>query len=208
MVSIKFYSAGGPSSGVELSGTFGQRIVSGYGSTTFGQPIILGEAQDITWITSSAGVPLGGTPIAQSGQMNNTKWMDASGVSVNSGVRTTLPITQSGHATIRIEVTETGNINISGAKLYAYNGTDIAFGPTGVWVLSAEIIPPSMSGNGDTQWALIDNVNYNYFVDRTPGVGYPAAASFNYFVALSVRPKLTASSGLQTFGLAIRFDYS
>jgi len=209
MVNVRFYSAGGPSSGIELSGTYGQRIVSCYAAGLFGQPIGLGNAQDITWITSSGGVPLGGDPaISTSGQMNNTKWIDASGVSINSGVRTSLPITESGFATVRIEISDTGTFNVSGVKLYAYDGSDIANAPSGVWVLSAEIIAGAMSGNGDTQWALIDNTNYNYLVDRTVDVGYTAATSFDYFIALSVRPKLTASSGLQNFGLGITFTYS
>ena len=60
-----------------------------------------------------------------------------------------------------------------------------------------------------TQWALIDSTNYNYMVDRTVDVGYPTSGVFYYFVALSVRPKITwPTSGLQTFGLALSFDYS
>lgn len=208
MVNVRFYSAGGPASGIELEALGGTwDHISCYGAGGFDQPVDLGAAQDITWITDSAGVArLGGS--AESGQMSNCKWVSATTVSINSGVAESLPITESGYATVRIEISDTGNINVSGVKLYAYDGSDIANDPSGIWVLSAEIIPPAMSGNGDTQWALIDATNYNYMVDRTVDVGYPAATEFNYYVMLSVRPKLTQSSGLQTFGLAIHFDYS
>lgn len=216
MVNVRFYAAGGPASGVELSGTFGQRILTFYGPPTntqqFNQPVLLGDAQDISWITNSNGIPLGGNPaIAGSGQLNNIKWVAPTTYSRNSGVTATLPITSSGHATIMIEVTDGSNINISGAKLYAYNGVDVNTDPSGVWVLSAEVIDNSigMSGNGDTSWALINASQYNYMVDRTVDVGYPASGVHRYFVALSARPKLTgATSGLRTFGLRFSFDYS
>lgn len=214
MVSVKFYAAGGPASGVELSGTFGQRNLTFYGAPVnaqqFNQPVLLGDAQDITWITNNVGIPLGGNPAqAVSGQVNNIKWVAPTTYSFNSGVTASLPITNSGFATLRIEVSDTGNINISGAKLYAYDSSNVNNNPSGVWVLSAEVISAGMSGNGDTSWALIDASNYNYMVDRTVDVGYAQVASFNYFIALSVRPKLTgAVSGLRTFGLRFSFDYS
>jgi hypothetical protein len=216
MVNVKFYSAGGPSANVELSGTFGQRVVTFYGAPEdaqqFNKPILLGDAQDITWITNSAGVPLGGNPaVAVSGQLNNVKWVSPTQYSYASGAVATLPITQSGRATLIIEVSDTGNINVSGAKLYAYNGVDTSTDPANVWVLSSEIIDSSigMSGNGDTSWALINASQFNYMVDRTVDVGYPASGVFYYLVALSARPKLTsATSGLKTFGLRFSFDYS
>ena len=207
-IAVKFYSAGGTASGIELDALGGAwDHVSMYEAVGFDKPIALGEAQDITWITDSAGVPRkGGT--AASGQMNNTKWVSSTEVSINGAVDESLPITESGYATVRIEISDTGVFNVSGLKLYAYDGSDIANGPSGIWVLSAEVVPPALFGTGDTEWALIDESNYNYLVDRTVDVGYISATSFNYYVMLSARPKLTQSSGLQTFGLAINFDYS
>jgi len=205
MVQVKFFSAAGPSSGVELSGN---RIISGYGAGDFGQPVTLGAAQDISWITSSGGIAIGGG-LAESGQLNNHKWISQSGVSIASGATVALnTVTGSGDATIRIAITNGTSINVSGAKLYAYDGTNVNNGPSGVWVLSYEIIPQGRSGLGDSKWALIDETNYNYMVDRTPDVGWAASGEFNYFIGLSIRPKLTQPSGLQNFGLYLKFDYS
>ncbi len=208
MVNVRFFSAGGPSSGIELDALGGTwDHIACYGSGGFDQPVFLGAAQDVSWITNSAGEARHGGP-SESGQMNNNKWISSTQVSINSGVTESLPITESGFATVRIEISDTGTFNVSGVKLYAYDGTDIANGPSGIWVLSAEVIPPAISGTGDSSWALIDETNFNYMVDRTVAVGYSAALAFNYYVMLSVRPKHSQASGLQTFGLAVNFDFS
>jgi len=199
MVNVKFYAVGGTASGTELTGDM---IYGMYHVDGFGEPVVLGQAQGITYITTS-----GGVDVASDG--NNNKWVDASGVSLNGAARVNLStIVESGDATMLIQVSDTGTINISGAKLYAYDTDDVNNDPSGVWVLSYEIMPTERSGLGDTQWALIDSTNYNYMVDRISEVGYEASGEFNYHVGLSVRPKLTASSGLQNFGLYFVFDYS
>ena len=216
MVQAKFFSAGGPASGVELSG-----ITSGtydhigyYGPLGWNEPVDLGNAQDISWIIDDGGVAIGGG-LSESGQMVNHKWTDASGVSIASGARVDLSsVVSSGSGTLRIQVTHGSNINISGAKLFAYDGVDVNNDPSGLWVLSYEIIPSGIgaesirSGLGDTQWALIDVTNFNHMVDRTPDVGWAASGEFNFHIGLSVRPKLTQPSGLQNFGLYFKFDYS
>lgn len=201
MVTVKFFSAGGPASGTEITG---DNIIGCYGAgDTFGEQVDLGAAQDITWITSSGGEQV------LAGQMNNNKWVTASTVSVNSGVAQALnTVVDSGLATLRIQVADTGNINISGAKLFAYNTSDFTVDPSGLWVISYEIIPVGRSGNGDSQWALMDATNYNYCVDRTPDVGWAASGEFNYYFGISARPKLTPSSGYHNFGLYFIFDYS
>ncbi len=210
MPTVKFFSAGGPSSGVELSGlTDGTYDHIGYyGPDGFNESVIVGAAQDISWIIDDGGVAIGGG-LAISGQLNNNKWVDSSGVSIASGSRVDLSsVVSSGSGTLRIEVTNATNINISGAKLFAYDGSDVNNAPSGIWVLSYEIIPQGRSGLGDTQWALMDESNYNYLGDRTPDVGWAASGEFNYHIGLSVRPKLTQASGLQNFGLYLTFDHS
>jgi len=216
MVQVKFFSAGGPASGVELSG-----ITSGtydhigyYGPDGFNEPVVPGAAQDISWIIDDGGIAIGGG-LAESGQLNNNQWVDATGVSINSGSRVDLSsVVSSGSGTLRIQVTHGSNINISGAKLFAYDGTDVNNDPSGLWVLSYEIIPSGIgaesirSGLGDTQWALIDSNDFNHMVDRTPDIGWAASGEFNYYVGLSIRPQLTQPSGLQNFGLYFKFDFS
>jgi len=210
MVQVKFFSAGGPASGVEVSGlTSGVYDHIGYyGPGGFNEPVELGNAQDISWIIDDAGIARKGGS-SESGQMINNKWIDSTGVSIISGARVDLNnVVSSGSGTLNIRVVNSSNINISGAKLFAYDGVDVANDPSGVWVLSYEIIDTAISGFGDTQWALIDSNDFNFMVDRTPDVGYPAAQEFNYSIGLSVRPKLTQPSGLQTFGLYFKFDFS
>ncbi len=208
-IEVKYFVQGGPASGIQMSGlgdgTFDH--IGFYGASDIGPDtdVDMGSAQDITWVIDDAGVARkGGT--AESGQMNNNKWIDASGLSLNSGTRTALPVTESGFATLRIEVSDTGNFEIQNAKLYAYDGSNVNTDPPNLWVLSAEIIPPDFSGTGDTEWALIDATNYNFMVDRTTTVGYSAATAFNYYIALSVRPKLTSTAGAKSFGLYFSFD--
>ena len=207
MVNITFYSAGGPSSGIEIdaigSGTFDH--VGCYGPLVHGASIGLGAAQDVSWLVDDAGAARKGGS-AESGQLNNTKWADPSGVVINSGSREALPIIESGFATLRIALTDTGNFNVSGARLYAYDGSNQSNDPSGLWVLSAEVVPPAYSGNGDTEWAIIDSSKFNYMTDRVASLGYPAATEFNYFVMLSVRPKITAETGTQSFGLYFIYD--
>jgi len=210
MVQVKFFSAGGPASGVELSG-----ITSGtydhigyYGPDGLNEPVGPGEAQDISWIIDDGGIAIG-AGLSEEGQLNNNKWVDSTGVSINSGSRVDLSsVVSSGSGTLRIQVINETNINISGAKLFAYDGTDVNNDPSGLWVLSYEIIDNALSGIGDNTWALVDSDDFNFMVDRTPDVGYAAAQEFYYSIGLSVRPKLTQASGLQNFGLYFKFDFS
>lgn len=208
-ISVQFYTQGGPSSGVLIENlgddTFDH--IGFYGPSDIGPDatVNVGSAQDVTWVVDDAGLARKGGS-AESGQMNNLKWIDASGYSLNSGVRQALPNVQSGYCTLRIEVTDTGSFNIQNAKLFAYNGTDVNVNPTQMWVMAAEVVPPAFAGTGDSEWALIDATNYNYFVDRTVGVGYSAALSFNYFVALSIRPTITATSGAKSLGFGFSFE--
>lgn len=199
MVNVQFFAIGGSASGTELTGDM---IYGMYHADGFGEPIVVGQAQGITYITTSGGVDV-------ASDCNNNKWVDASGVSLNGAARVDLStIVESGDATMLIRISDAGTINVSGAKLYAYDTNDVNNDPSGIWVLSYEIIPTERSGLGDTEWALIDSTNYNYMVDRTPDVGYEPSGEFNYHIGLSTRPKLTQSSGLQNFGLYFVFDYS
>jgi len=209
MPTVTFFSAGGPSSGIQFdSFGAGDSYVGFFGPDGLADQILIGQAPDVSWITDSQGAGRS-AGLSEEGQLNNHKWVDDSGVSISSGSRVDLSsVVNSGDATLRIRVTDTGNINISGARLYAFDNSDVGVDPSEVWAMSYEIISPSMPGTGDTLWALIDSTNYNEFVNRTPEIGYPASGEFNYFVGLSARPKLTSTSGNKNFGLYFRFDYS
>jgi len=208
MAEIKFYVAGGPASGMAFSGLGGGVYdhIGLYSSEGISGLVGVGQAQDITWLVDDAGVP-NDTGNAASGQMNNNKWIDPSGVSINSGSRVDLSsVVSSGSGTIRIEVSDAADFFVENAKLYAYDGSDIANDPSGLWVLSYEIIDTAVSGTGDTEWALIDATNYNYMVDRVSGVQGTSGTSYNYSIGLSVRPKVDSTSGYQSFGLAFSCD--
>lgn len=210
MAEIRFYIAGGPASGELLeqlgSGTF--EHIGYFGPSGVGDDIIIGEAQDLTWRVNAAGVA-SGDGLSEDGQFSNNKWIDASGVSIASGARVALSTVQtSGEATLRVDIINGAPFDTSSARLYAYDGTDVNNDPTGLWVLSYEIIPASVSGLGDTEWALIDATNFNECVDRNAGVGYSKQDVHSFWFGLSMRPKLTASSGLQTFALRFEADIS
>lgn len=202
-VTVRFFAAGGPSSGVELSGlgTYDYSYIGFYGASGFGDTLGIGEAQSYTWMSSSGASPISGM-IPAGGQLMNNKWIDATGVSVSGGDRVDLSTIQaSGSGTILIRVSDDStDIYCQNARLYAYDGVSVGNAPSGVWILSYEIISADQSGLGDSSWALIDNSNYNYFVDRTAVIGYPAQQTRDYTVGLSVRPKATASNGIQPFG--------
>jgi len=192
MAEIKFYVAGGPASGMAFSGLGGGVYdhIGLYSSEGISGLVGVGQAQDITWLVDDAGVP-NDTGNAASGQMNNNKWIDPSGVSINSGSRVDLSsVVSSGSGTIRIEVSDAADFFVENAKLYAYDGSDIANDPSGLWVLSYEI----------------DATNYNYMVDRVSGVQGTSGTSYNYSIGLSVRPKVDSTSGYQSFGLAFSCD--
>ena len=206
MADIRFYIAGGPGSGIEIqtiddSEVF--RYIGFFDSSGPGGFVGVGEAQDLTWLSNASGVENGA--LAGSGKMVNNKWVDASGVSIDGAARQDLStVNESGNATIRIEVNSTSGIYVHNPRLYAYDASSPANDPSGVYVLSYEIIAAGTSGIGDTEWALIDSTNYNQFVDRASSVGYTSGLTHNFFVGLSIRPQAGSTSGHQVIGL--RFD--
>jgi hypothetical protein len=209
MVEIRWFattSAFAANSRIDNLGSGTYNHIGFFGSTS-GVGVAPTEAQDTSWITDSGGV-VRNTSVA-SGQLINNKWVDASGVSVSGGSRVDLTDVQSsGSGTIRIEVSGTSTMEISNAKLYAYNGTNINTDPSGMYVLTYEILGSSASGTGDSQWALTDATNYNYMVDRVSGVGYDPANVFDYIVGVSVRPKSGEASGSRNFGLLFQVDFT
>lgn len=208
VANVTYRIAGGPGSGVtipQVGGASTFRYIGLFGSTGLMDSVTIGQAQDTTWLVNQQGNASG--TLAGSGKMVNNKWVDASGVSIDGAARVALSgVTTSGEATIQITLTSGVAFNVQNARLFAYDGDNVNNDPSGIHVLSYEIIPASFSGAGDTQWALIDSDGFNYMVDRTAGVGYSAATQHDYFVGLSIRPKLTASSGITTFGLYFLFD--
>ena len=203
VTSIELYSAGGPSSGVVISelGSGEFSYIGFFGPSGFGDGILVGQPQNYTWITSADSITSPGGDIRASGELTNNEWVDASGVSMSGASRLNLvQVKESGNATIMIRVVDTGSvINVQNARLYAYDGVDVNNDPSGVWVFTREIIPPSYPGSGDTQWTLTDAENYNYLVDRTDFVDYSASNVFDYFIGISIRPKLSAASGTTRF---------
>jgi hypothetical protein len=208
MADVNFFVAGGPASGLGISGlalgTFDH--IGFFGPSGVGDQIEVGDANDITWLVDDAGnVPFGEQPV--SGEMINNKWLDASGVSISGGSRQQLStVVSSGSGTLLIRVTETSAVEVQSARLYAYNGTDVNVSPTNVHVLSYEIITPDKSGLGDTQWAVMDATNFNGFVDHIVSVGYSADTDHDFTVGISVRPKAGAASGIENFGFRFQAD--
>ena len=208
MTEVRFFAAGGGAVNSRIdnlgSGTYSH--VGFYGSTS-GSSVLLTNAQDTTTISDSLG-NLRGSSLPASGELVNNKWIDASGVSINDDSRIDLSsVVSSGSGTFRIEVSGTTPIELTNTKLFAYDGTTTTNDPSGVYVLTYEIIGSAASGTGDTQWALIDATNYNQFVDRRAGAGYDAANVFDYIVGVSVRPQAGEASGLTTFGFLFQTDF-
>ena len=208
MVDVNFYAAGGPASGEEVfnidTATFDH--FGFFGPSGRGDRIGIGEAQDFTWIVDDAGNPRG-SDLEGSGKMTNNKWIDASGVSISGGARQQLStVVSSGSGTMQITVSDTGTIELNNVFLQAYDGVSVDANPSGVWVLSYEIITPNMQGTGDTEWALIDATNVNQLVDRSADAGWVNEDSRDFIVGISVRPKLNAVSGLRSIGFWFKAD--
>jgi hypothetical protein len=205
---IRWFSTTSASGGVHQIANLESGVwdhIAFWGSEGPSGDVALTDAQDFTWITDNNGVVSGEASVAA---LVNNKWVDASGVQIEGGSRVDLStVVSSGSGTIRIEVSGASAVELSNTKLFAYDASDTGNNPSGIYVLTYEILGSTASGTGDTQWALIDATNHNRFVDRTTSIGYDSTNVYDYIVGVSIRPQAGETSGLANFAFLFQTDF-
>ena len=138
---------------------------------TFGHPIQVGSYNDGTHVRTS-----GGTDKSASNSPHNTKYLTSTTMSLNGGASANLSTLTTANSPLKITVSESVNITVTGVKMYAYDGTTTTNAPSGMNVYLAE--------QGDTSWKLAHGSgNALSLNDQTT-----AATTHDFYVAISASP--------------------
>ena len=142
-----------------------------FSNGTFGQPIQVGSYNDKTHVRTS-----GGTDKSASNSPHNTKYLTSTTMSLNGGASANLSTLTTANSPLKITISESTNITVTGVKMYAYDGTTTTNAPSGMNVYLAE--------QGDTSWKLAHGSgNALVLNDQTT-----PATSHDFYVAISASP--------------------
>ena len=175
----------------------------------FGYSVAVGEYQDSTFITNSAGT-------AQGPQVDNVKYQNI-GSGVVNGAASGIPLASipNYQATLKVNFNHTSPVKTQNAKLRIYDRSSINNDPSGVLCKVAEIIHPGTTqvptGSGDTTWHTPTGSSVIMDLVASPGLSglRPNGAdttdeNHDYFVALSASP---SSIGSKLFALYCELEY-
>ena len=142
-----------------------------FSNGTFGQPIQVGSYNDKTHVRTS-----GGTDKSASNSPHNTKYLTSTTMSLNGGASANLSTLTTANSPLKITVSESVNITVTGVKMYAYDGTTTTNAPSGMNVYLAE--------QGDTAWVQAHGSGSALELDDHS----TAATSHDFYVAISASP--------------------
>lgn len=149
----------------------------------FDTPVAVGEYNSSMHVKTS-----GGTNKSASNTPRNNKFISATQVDWGTGVQNLSAISTANSA-LKINFTEDIAVATSGAKFYAFDGTTIANGPTGVTFKAAQ--------RGNSSWVDAEGSGSPLsLADQT------SATSHDYFIPVSASPD---SVGLKS-NFALRFE--
>jgi hypothetical protein len=124
-----------------------------YGSS-FGASVAVNAYQDSTWITDSTGA-------SQGAQLNNTKYMHSSGVSVNGAANITPVQLPNYLCPLNARFTHSSSVKCQNSKLYIYDRTSQNSDPSGVVAKILDVVHPhtsqagSVPGSGSSSWSTL-----------------------------------------------------
>lgn len=197
------------------SGTIG---FAGSGIGFFGaggafSSVRLNEYQDRTYISNAAGTVVGA-------EIDNVKYVNATGALVSRGgvtdatmILTNIPNYKS---TLNINFSHGSAVATQNAKLYVYDRTNLASGPSGVICQIAEIRNPfpltTGVGSGDSSWTnAIGTTTYLNLVSSPgnsglrPSGAVTTSTVHDWYVVLSASP--TGIGSQTNFGLYFTTEY-
>ena len=157
-----------------------------WNGATYGTNIVVGSYQDSTHVADSSDVQQDTVSA-----VNNTKYVDATHVSINGGASTALPIA-TGSCGLLFNFSDPSSVTTSGAKIYAYDGVTDINPIDNVTFQVAE-------GSHSTSW-----VNANGLGSALALADQTTSTSHNFYIATSLSPQ---TSGLKSGKLKIVLSY-
>lgn len=234
MAEIKFYA------NIEGIAAIGDPSLINHGAASglgfygagFGVSVPVGQYQDSTFITNSAGT-------AEGSKLNNTKYASVSGVSHNGGAEIDNETMPNYYAPLNIRFTHTEDVRVQNCKLRIFDRSDISRQASGVTTKVYEVRHPDPSptagvalsaearGEGTHDWKEYDPADsmFDTTFSNSPGVsgtnsvvsdaGNPyvltangaahEASRHDWYVALSASPDTIGSK--TDFGLYFTCEY-
>ena len=191
----------------------------GFYGSNFAYSVAVGEFQQTTYITNSAGT-------AQGPQADNIKWSHPNSGILNSNTTSNL-LTHlpNQNATLNIRVnSDSGAIQVTNPKVKIYDRTTTSRAASGVTTLVAELIHPATSiasgGSGDSTWMVFSgsSASNDAYLSVAPSPGASGLYAGNgsnsvrsdsqhdWYLAISASPDSVGSKTL--YGLVFEFEYS
>ncbi len=184
-----------------------------YGDGGFGASVSVAAWQGRTFITSSNGS-------YQGAEVNNVKFLNtASGILGQTGSGIPLLTIPNYQSTLNPRFTHTSAIKVQNCNLYCYDRTNINNDPSGVTLMAAELIHPTITqnntGSGDSTWTSIHGSGQTLSLAPNPGVSgqYSGNGSnslwtdttHDWYLALSASP--TSIGSKVNFGAYLSLEY-
>lgn len=157
-----------------------------WNGANFGNNVIVGSYQDSTHVAD-----VNDNQLDTVSPVNNTKYVDATHVSINGGASTALPI-PTGSCGLLFTFSDPSSVQTSGAKIYAYDGVTDINPIDNITFQAAE-------GSASTSW-----VNANGLNGALDLQNQAAATTHNFYVATSLSPQ---TSGLKSGKIKITLSY-
>jgi len=180
-----------------------------FGPDGFGDPIVIGEYNGRTFITTPSGT-------SEYEECDNCKYLSSSGVIVGqTGNGIHLQQLPNYLATINIRFTHTSDVLVQNASMTVYEDADLLDTPDGLTVYAAEIIHTSKiqdgTGTGDSAWIEMQGSSQTLTLVDSPGTSGlspsgPATQDdrHDWYVAMTLTP---TTPGDKTFGFKVDLEY-
>ena len=179
-----------------------------YGSNGFGYSVSIGSYQDTTFITDSTGSDEGP-------QVDNTKYVNTSGVSVNGGGNIHIQELPNYLATLNARFTNAQSVKTQNAKIYGSERGDKNAAPSGLTLKAASVIHPNttqdLSGSGSANWVTLQGSGVTLSLHDSPGTsGLSPNGSetqdtrHDFYIALSSKPN---TAGAKEFQIQVELEY-
>ena len=208
MASIDFYfSENEPATKINTNGSG----LGFYGSTGFASSVAVASYQDTTFITD-------GTGTSQGAQDDNTKFINASSLSVNGGGTILLTQMPNYLCPLEIRFTNATAAQCQNAKLRIYDRTNIDNGASGVTTKVASVshlstLQTANNGSGNSTWVTpVGSSVIHTLLPPSPGLSGMAPNGpgttgtwHSFYVAISASPD---SVGAKTaYGMYVELEY-
>lgn len=157
-----------------------------WNGAAFGDNIVIGDYQDSTHVADGSD-----NQLDTISPVNNTKYVDATHVSINGGGSSALPIA-TGSCGLLFNFSDPSSVQTSGAKVYVYDGVEDINAMEDITFYAAE-------GGQSTSWVNANGLNSALVLQDQV-----ASTSHNFYIATSLSPQ---TSGLKSGKLKIVLSY-